>query len=138
MRESVSQRERERKRESKIPILKLSSISRLFSETNHGPRWLQQAQGQAQAQVCLAQEPDLISIDCMLRKVLLISRSVAVDRWPWRQEGADLLQHGVAELAELRFQTSSRRSVRSLSLSLSQMVISMCLSGQQGKRQGRD
>ena len=75
--QSVRERERgrERKRESKIPILKLSSISRLFSETNHGPRWLQQAQGQAccspierfghkeeaQAQVHIAQEPDLIN-----------------------------------------------------------------------------
>jgi hypothetical protein len=41
------------------------------------------------------------------------------DQWPWRREGADLLQHGVAELAEPSFQTSSRRSVRSLALSLS-------------------
>ena len=41
-----------------------------------------------------------------------VKHSVAVDRWPWRQEGADLLQHRVAELAP-------GRATVSFSLSLS-------------------
>ena len=73
---SHSERAKERESERAKYLSSGSPLSlRLFSETNHGPRWLQQAQGQAccspierfghkeeaQAQVHIAQEPDLIN-----------------------------------------------------------------------------
>ena len=121
MRESVSQRERERERERERAKYQSSSsplsLDYLAKPTMaHGGYSKRRVKPKPKS-VSLKNRIWYQSTACLERYFSL------ADQWPWRREGADLLQHGVAELAELSFQTSSRRSVHSLSLSLCRIVI---------------